>query len=110
MEPLTSSSKATLIRSGGLFFTSAALRMASVDNARACSGSNATPTRSRTMRRWSSALRSDPGSGAVPSGSPRPRRRCSTTVRGTWSRPGKYPRRWKHFIGSSDVSVGALSC
>jgi len=47
-DAFTTISSATLIKSGGLFFTQAASRIASLASARARSGSSTTPTRSRT--------------------------------------------------------------
>lgn len=59
-DAFTNISNATLMRSGGLFFTSAAARMASRATTRKRSGSRATPTRSRTSWCWDVPVRADP--------------------------------------------------
>src|ERR1035437_2771675 len=102
-DSLTSISRATLIKSGGSFLTSAANRIAADATARARSGSWITPRRSRTNRRCNFAV-SAPREGAVPSRSARQRRTCSTTSLGISPDLGKYPSRWKHVSESPSVS------
>jgi hypothetical protein len=95
-------SNATLIRSGGSFLTSAADRTAASATVRARCGSCLTPSRSRTSRRCHFPV-STAENAAVPSGSRRPRRMCSTTISGTSASLGKYPRRWKHLSASTSA-------
>jgi hypothetical protein len=101
-DPFTSISSATLIRSGGSFLTSAADRTAASATVRARCGSCLTPSRSRTSRRCHFPV-STAENTAVPSGSRRPRRMCSTTISGTSASLGKYPRRWKHLSASTSA-------
>ena len=94
-DALTSISSATLIRSGGLFLTSAADRIASAATARARSGSCTTPS---ALAHQTRAATRPSRSGAVgrSSGSlKQSRRTCSTTAYGDLHRPREVPQALK---------------
>ena len=109
-----SRSNATLIRSGGWFFTSAAFRIAFSASLRALPGLQATPTRCRISLRCDSAVRGDRYCGTIASFSSRQRRTWSITASGTSVSFGKRPIRWKLFnstvIASRCSSASVRSC